>query len=92
MLKAGLLLVSLTLSLTGCGTEIVYRERPVPVEVVEYRPTPVDRALLRDCPPVPMSGVETNGDLLAAALEANKRLRQCSVEKAQLRGLLNGAQ
>ena len=88
MPRVGLLLLSLTPFVTGCAPEIVYRERPVPVEVVEYRTPPVDSALLRKCPPVPMGDVETNGDLLAVAIEANKRLAECDADKAGLRELL----
>jgi hypothetical protein len=76
---------------TACATEVVYRERPVPVDVVRYRSPPVDRSLLRACPPVPLASAETNGDLLAAAIEANTRLEQCSADKAELRKLLENA-
>lgn len=84
----GPILACLILSLAGCATEVVYRERPVTVRVIEYRSPPVDSALLADCPPVPTDGIETNGDLLDVAIEANTRLAQCSADKAALRDLL----
>lgn len=89
MPKRGLLLAFLPLFVSACGgTEIVYRDRPVPVEVVRYRSTPVDRSLFRECEPVPLDEVETNGEMLEAAIEANKRLEQCGAEKAKIAELL----
>lgn len=84
----------LALLLSACSSEpvIEYRERPVPVEVVKWRTAPVDARLLVDCPPVSLSEVGTNGELLDAAIEANKRLAQCDADKEELRGLLNGEQ
>lgn len=60
----------------------------MPVEVVRYRSTPVDRSLFRECEPVPLDEVETNGEMLEAAIEANKRLEQCGAEKAKIAELL----
>ena len=81
----------LLLLLTACSSEpvIEYRDRPVPVEVVKFRLPPVDAALLRPCPPVERR-ITTNGELLDAFLEANTRLTQCSADKDELRGLLDG--
>lgn len=59
----------------------------MPVPVVEYKSPPVDASLLANCETVP-ADFATNGELLAAFVEANKRLAQCDAEKAEIRRLL----
>lgn len=74
----------------GCTIqpEIVYRERPVVIETVEFLPVPIDRSLLQDYEKVPFT-FETNDDLLAGFNEANARIGKCSADKAELRRLLS---
>lgn len=89
-LLIGAILLYLALSLTACSNQprIEYRERPVLVPEIQYKPSPVDWSLLRTYDPVSASGIRVNGDLLDAFIEANARIGQCNADKVALQGLL----
>lgn len=91
MLKTGAILLSLML-LSACATNqdslLVQPGPAVVVPVIETRYAPVDPSLLRLYEAVP-DDFKTNGELLEAFYLANKRLSQCSYDKAELATLLN---
>ena len=88
MHKLGATLLSLSL-FWGCATvdPIVTPGPAVVVTTTETRYAPVDPSLLTLYEAVPES-FKTNGELLRAFNEANKRLAQCAADKLELADLL----
>ena len=88
MLKYGVILLSLTL-FWGCATvdPIVQPGPAVLVTSTVTRYAPVDPSLLTLYEAIPET-FKTNGELLEAFNEANKRLTQCAADKVELAKLL----
>ena len=88
MLKRGAILLSLIL-FSACATvdPIVQPGPAVVVKTTETRYAPVDPSLLRLYEAVP-DDFKTNGELLGAFYEAQKRLTQCAADKVELANLL----
>ncbi len=84
LIKHGLILLYLTVSLTGCAARDLEVLR-IPVEKTVIEKVYVPAELARPCPGPNLEAIETTGDIEAVALDALAALKVCDEDKAAIR-------